>query len=78
MSASDVVAAITQQNLQVAAGQLTIADTGFAAEQFFSLCQTRIGMLRRLGLVEEIDEAMLAQVVDRAVAMFLNTYGVKQ
>ena len=63
---------------QVAAGHLAIADTAFAAEQFFSLCQTRIGMLRRLGLVEKIDQAMLSQVVERAVAMFLNTYGVKQ
>ena len=62
---------------QVAAGSLAITDTTFAAEQFFALCQTRIGMLRRLGLLAEIDERMLTQVVDGAVTMFLNTYGVK-
>lgn len=62
---------------QVLAGHLAIPDTAFAAEQFFALCQTRIGMLRRLGLLVEIDETMLRQVVDCAVTMFLNTYGVK-
>ncbi len=62
---------------QVAMGQLVVSDTAFAAEQFFSLCQTRFGMLRRLGLVAEVDEAMLEEVVQSAVAMFLNTYGVK-
>ncbi len=62
---------------QVTAGRLAVSDTAFAAEQFFALCQTRIGMLRRLGLLADVDEAMLTQVVDGAVAMFLNTYGVQ-
>ena len=60
---------------QLAAGHLAIPDTTFAAEQFFALCQTRIGMRRRLGLLSEIDEEMLHQVVEGAVVMFLNTYG---
>ena len=62
---------------QTRSGSLCIPDPVFAADQFFALCQTRIGMLRRLGLLEQIDEAMLRQVVQGAVAMFLNTYGVK-
>ena len=61
---------------QVCAGHLTMPDPVFAAEQFFSLCQTRIGMLRRLGMLAEVDEAMLHHVVDSAGTMFLNTYGV--
>ena len=61
---------------QVATGKLAIADPVFAAEQFFALCQTRIGMQRRLGLLLQADEALFARVVDGAVVMFLNTYGV--
>ena len=60
---------------QVQSGTLTIPDPAFAAEQFFALCQTRIGMLRRLELMTEIDETLLRQVVDSTVTMFLNTYG---
>ncbi len=62
---------------QAAAGRLDVADPVFAAEQFFSLCQTRIAMLRRLGLAGAADEAMMETVVDAAVLMFLNTYGAK-
>ncbi len=63
---------------QVGAGHLVVADPPFAAEQFFALCQTHVGMLRRLGLLSDLDEAMLDHVVGSAVTMFLNTYGVKQ
>ncbi len=63
---------------QTAAGQMVIADPVFAAEQFFALCQTHVGMLRRLGLVTELDEAMANRVVDASVTMFLETYGVKR
>ena len=62
---------------QSTGGKLAIADPVFAAEQFFSLCQTRVGMLRRLGMLDEVDEALLTRVVDASVTMFLNTYGVK-
>ncbi len=61
---------------QAEAGRLRIADPVFAAEQFFALCQTRIGMMRRLGLLAEADETLFVRVVDAAVTMFLNTYGV--
>jgi TetR/AcrR family transcriptional repressor of mexJK operon len=61
----------------IEAGRLDIPDAAFAAEQFFALCQTRIGLLRRLGLMTEIDDTLAKRVVEGAVAMFLNTYGVK-
>ena len=61
---------------QADTGKLAIADPVFAAEQFFALCQTKVGMLRRLGLLDEVDPAVLARVVDGSVTMFLNTYGV--
>ena len=61
---------------QVAGQKLRLDDPAFAAEQFFALCQTKVGMLRRLGLVAEIDAALLDRVVDASVSMFLNTYGV--
>ncbi len=61
---------------QAASGKLEIGDPAFAADQFFALCQTRVGMLRRLGLLHEIDTAFLTRVVDASVTMFLNTYGV--
>ena len=62
---------------QAAGGKLAITDPVFAAEQFFALSQTRVGMQRRLGLLLEVDEALFARVVDAAVTMFLNTYGVR-
>ncbi len=62
---------------QVGSGRLVISDPAFAAEQFFALCQARIGILRRLELMPDIDETLLRQVVESAVAMFLNTYGAK-
>ena len=62
---------------QVASGKLRIADPVFAAEQFFALCQTRLGMRVRLGLMVDPDEMVVDRIVDSSVAMFLNTYGVK-
>ena len=62
---------------QVQAGCLIIPDPAFAAEQFFALCQTRIGLLKRLELMSDIDETLLRQVVESTVTMFLNTYGAK-
>ena len=62
---------------QAALGKLAIDDSVFAAEQFFALCQTRLSMQRRFGLLTRADEPELARVVNGAVAMFLNTYGVQ-
>ena len=62
---------------QTAAGHLDIADPVFAAEQFFALCQTRTGMLVRLGMLTDPGAPLLERVVDGAVSMFLKSYGVK-
>jgi TetR/AcrR family transcriptional repressor of mexJK operon len=58
------------------AGQLHVPDARFAAEQFFSLCQSRICLRRRLNLSDDPPE-MAEQVVQGAVDMFLNSYGPK-
>ncbi len=63
---------------QVAAGQLQIQDAELAAQQFFSLCQTRVAMQRRFGLVGHPTDNDIAVVIDAAVAMFISHYGVPQ
>lgn len=60
---------------QAAAGRLAIPDTEFAAQQFFALCQTRLGMLRNCGMLEDVNDAAIERVVDSAVALFLCYYG---
>jgi AcrR family transcriptional regulator len=59
---------------ETARGRLAIPDPDFAAEQFFSLCQTRLVMRRKLQLRDEVTEDAIARVVDEGVRMFLNTY----
>jgi AcrR family transcriptional regulator len=61
-----------------ARGMLEVADPDFAAEQFFTLCQTRIVMRKKLHLLGEPTEDEIAHVVDEAVRMFLNTYGTRR
>ena len=61
---------------QITAGHLAMCDPVLAAEQFFSLCQTRIVLHRRLGLWNATDEGDISLVVRSGVRMFLNTYGV--
>ena len=58
-----------------ASGNLTVGDPEFAAEQFFALCQTRLGLRRRLLLTDEPSPAEIKHVVDATVAMFLHQYG---
>jgi hypothetical protein len=60
---------------QTACGCLNVPDPAFAAEQFFALCQTRLGMLRRFGMLTDPEDAVMRHVVDAAVTMFLGTYG---
>lgn len=60
---------------QADAGRLHIDDPAFAADQFLTLCQTRIVMERRLGLAGPPSREAVQRVVHCAVAMFLNTYG---
>jgi AcrR family transcriptional regulator len=56
-------------------GRLNVPDTEFAADQFFALCQTRIGLQTRLNLRPNPSDAEIAQLVDSAVKMFLRFYG---
>lgn len=62
---------LTRQTL---AGRLVVDDSRFAAEQFFALCQTRLGMLCRLQLLAGPSDAEIERVVASSVAMFLQTY----
>lgn len=60
---------------QSEAGLLRIDDHEFAAQQFFALCQTRLGILRTCGMLADVTEAEIERVVDGAVAIFLCYYG---
>jgi AcrR family transcriptional regulator len=60
---------------QVKAGQLTVDDPEFAAEQLFTLMQTRLVIKRRMGLIGHVSEAEIARVVQEAVKLFLRGYG---
>lgn len=63
---------------QTLAGHLSISDPEFAAQQFFALCQTRVGILRNCGMLADVGEADIGRVVDGAVEMFLCFYGEKR
>jgi TetR/AcrR family transcriptional repressor of mexJK operon len=53
-------------------GELAIADPDFAAEQFFTLCQTRTVMRTRLGF--HVTPEDKARAVQAAVEVFLKAY----
>jgi AcrR family transcriptional regulator len=57
-----------------ARGELAIADTEFAAEQFYALMQTHLTVKRRLRMIPMPAEADMTRIVDAAVAMFLKSY----
>jgi AcrR family transcriptional regulator len=57
--------------------RLAVPDPHFAAEQFFAMSQTALVLRRRLGLLTEPGPAEIDRVVEAAVTMFLNTYGVR-
>jgi AcrR family transcriptional regulator len=59
-----------QENL----GRLVVPDAQFAAEQFFALCQTRIGLQSRLHLGPSPSEEEITHLVEAAVRMFLRFY----
>jgi len=61
---------------QTHAGRLSVPDPAFAAEQFFTMCQTRVVMRARLRLPVAAEEA--PRVVAAAVRMFLAVYGVQE
>ena len=60
---------------RVTDGQLRIADFDLAAEQFASLCRTRLWMQRCFNLSSGVTDAEIDGIVEANVAMFLNTYG---
>lgn len=70
--------AITQMSAwlasQMEAGRLREADPGFAAEQFFALCQTRYCMKRRLQLILDTSPQEVEMVIAGAVGLFLDSY----
>ena len=61
---------------RVSGGQLRITDFDLAAEQFASLCRTRVWMQRCFNLKAVVTEAEIDVLVAANVAMFLNTYGL--
>ncbi|PCD79550.1 TetR family transcriptional regulator [Acetobacter orleanensis] len=61
---------------QVAQGTLVVDDPVFAAEQFFSLCQTRIAHRKRFNMPLENEAEEEEKVVHAAVRVFLAAYGV--
>lgn len=61
---------------EAAQGRLCVEDPGFAAEQFFNLCQTRLVIRRKLEMLDDPSEAEIDRVVDAAVMVFLRSYGV--
>lgn len=56
-------------------GRLHVPDPEFAAEQFFALCQTRLVMRQKLGMLTDPTPAEVERVIDASVEMFLRTYG---
>lgn len=63
---------------QVRRGNLTIADTQLAADQFSSLCQAGIFRRRLFGdMTEPPPDEEIDRNVDSAVAMFMAAYGEK-
>jgi len=55
-------------------GELRVPDPEFAAEQFFALCQTRLVLRQKLGLLTTPTPGDVEHVVDATVAMFLSNY----
>jgi AcrR family transcriptional regulator len=57
-------------------GRLAVPDPDFAAEQFFTLCQTRLVLRQKLALLDAPGPGEVERVVGAAVAMFLRFYEV--
>ncbi|MBC9010165.1 TetR/AcrR family transcriptional regulator [Acetobacter tropicalis] len=63
---------------QVENGTLAVEDPTFAAEQFFTLCQTRLAHRKRFNMPFENEPADKEKVIHAAVHMFLATYGTNK
>jgi TetR/AcrR family transcriptional regulator, mexJK operon transcriptional repressor len=59
---------------QVTAGELSVADPIFAADQFFALLHTRIVVCARLQLPRDESDAALRHVANAAADMFIAFY----
>ncbi len=55
-------------------GKLSVPDPEFAAEQFFNLCQTRLVLRRKLGMMPDPSGGEVDQVIGASIDMFLKTY----
>ena len=60
------------------AGQISVDDPAFAAEQLFALIQTRLVFKRRMGLIADVTASERDRVVGEAVRLFLRGYGVPE
>ena len=67
---SDWLARMTRE------GRLAVADPDFAADQFFALCQTRVGVQCKLHIVPDPSPEAIERVVDESVRFFLRCYAV--
>ena len=59
---------------EVAQGRLQVDNPELAVHQFFTLCQARMLLQRRLHLIHAVPQAERDLVVDAAVTMFLRSY----
>jgi TetR/AcrR family transcriptional regulator, mexJK operon transcriptional repressor len=58
-------------------GRLAVPDPAFAAEQFFNLCQTKLVLRRKLGMLSDPPESDIDGVIVASIAMFLHMYRVQ-
>ncbi len=63
--------------IQNRAGRLVTPDPQFAAEQFFSLVQTRLVLRCRIDPAYQASEGEIEQVLDGAVSVFLAAYSAR-
>ncbi|HQT79250.1 MAG TPA: TetR/AcrR family transcriptional regulator [Rhodopila sp.] len=56
-------------------GRLSVPDPAFAAEQYFSLCQTELVLRRKLEMLGDPSPDAIDRVVEAAITMFLRSYG---
>lgn len=63
---------------ETASGRLAAEDPEMAADQFFSLCQARLGFRYRLFQIDEPDDEAVEKVVEAAVTTFMARYAVRQ
>jgi TetR/AcrR family transcriptional regulator, mexJK operon transcriptional repressor len=58
-------------------GRMSVADPGFAAEQFFNLCQTRLVLRRKLEMLPDPPDSEIDRVIEASIEMFLRCYAAR-